>query len=142
MDQRVSSVSSGQGALRSVTPAVSVAVWPGAIVNDTWDWKGKACSNGSRMFDQRPEQMASCGPVPPGGRVTSAAPVTVISDHGMTLTDSSSGVAPGVGLGVVVAFAGSLPGEPAGAGGARAPGLGERCGGNARRATAAAARAS
>src|SRR4051795_1574340 len=130
MDQRVSSVSSGQGALRSVTPAVSVAVWPGAIVNDTWDWKGRACSNGSRMFDQRPEQMASCGPVPPGGRVTSAAPVTVISDHGMTLTDSSSGVAPAVSLSLCVAFAGSFAVEPSRAEETATPGLASAAEGN------------
>jgi hypothetical protein len=63
-------------------------------------------------------------------------------DHGTTLTDSSSGVAPAVSLSVCVAFAGSFAVEPSRAEETEIPGLASAAEGSASRAMAAVARAS
>jgi hypothetical protein len=94
------------------------------------------------MFDQRPEQIASSGPVPAWGRSTDSAPVTVMRDQGMTLTVRSSAVAPAVSLSVCVAFAGRFAVEPLRAEETAIPGLASAAEGRASRAIAAAARAS
>ncbi len=110
IDHVASSDSPGQGACRSVTSAVSVAVCPAGIVKVTSSGIGPI-RKASWNFIHCPSQTRSPGPVwAPGGGV--ATPVRTICAGGLTLTVSCSLVAPAVSASVCLTVAGSLAVEP------------------------------